>query len=1600
MKLTKLAIASCVMVLSLLLSFNTHAQLSANFTSDLTSGCAPLLVNFTDQTTGNPTSWRWDLGNGTISILRNPSVVYSNAGIYTVKLVATNSSGIDSIIRTQYVHVYAKPTVAIGASGTTGCAPMTVNFTDLCSPGSGNITTWNWDFGAGALNTQQNPTFTYTSSGLYNVSLMVTNSYGCSNSTTWNNYINILSKPTANFSIGSTANCGAPLSVTFTNQSTGAGPLSYMWIFGDGTTSTQANPTHTYLNTGTFTVKLAVTNQNGCTDTLVRPNAFTIANNTTSFITPAIACANSPVSITNNTSPAPVNVSWDFGDGTSSNDFSPTKTYTTPGTYSIKMINNFGVCMDSMIRSITVMLPPTADFSGSPLTSCYAPLNVNFTNNSSGASSYQWNFGDNSTSSSINPTHTFNSQGNYTITLTAISSNGCSSTKTMNSYVNIQLPVVSIDSLPIKGCAPLTHTFQHNIIGGDAIASYQWNFGDGSTSTDQSPTHTFGVGHYDIQLIIVTNSGCTDTIRYVDGVKAGVQLNPSFSATPLNACAQIPVTFTDSTVPANLADQWYWSFGDSTSSTQQNPRHTYVDTGYMNVMLVVYNDGCADTLIKENYVHIGAPISNFIVEKNCRERLKRIFHDRSTAADSWYWNFGDGNTSTDQSPTHVYGSSGIYTVSLTTHNNTTGCDHTKITSITVVNQRPDILASDTVICRGNTIAFSATGINPAFFTTFRWNFGDNTSGTGNPINKTYYLPGMYNTTLISTDKNNCRDTVFKPRYITVNGPTAYFNQAVTSICSGGIVHFRDSSSTDGRNSISHYIWNFGDGQSDTTRSRSISHIYNNGGTYSVTLKVVDSNGCAHSYTRNNLITVFHPSADFSTSDSIGCPNSAINFSNSSIGSGLTYQWNFGDGTTSTDRAPSHAYASNGAFTVRLIVTDQNGCSDTLTRTNYIQILTPVAQFSVSDTLGTCPPLIVNFTNQSGSYTNIMWNFGDGTTSTLVNPSHFYGVSGNFTAQLTITGPGGCVSTNTANITVKGPRGTFNYGDLQGCAPKGVNFTSNAIGASIYIWDFNDGTTDVGTNANILHNYVSIGNFIPKLILKDSAGCTVPLLGTDTISTYGANAGIQFDAATFCDRGSVQFNNTSTGNDVITSYDWDFGNGIHNSSENPVYQYDTAGSYFPVLIVESQHGCRDTVRSAYPVKIVTSPQPVISQTANGCVPVTVSFNATLAIADTSAISWNWTLGNGNSSTLTSPVPQIYNTAGNYTVRLTASNSSGCTGSDTAHVEAFAIPVVDAGQDTLVCKGSGSRLSATGANTYVWSPSTGLSCTDCTNPIASPVNNITYQVVGRSVNGCTSSDSVKVYVKVPFRMVTSTKDSICLGASKRITASGAANYEWYPSTGLDNPHISSPIATPTASIQYMVVGTDDKGCFKDTAYIPMIVHHNPTVDAGADKSVNVGQSVTLTPRFSPDVSNVVWSPTGSIFMSAPPSITVKPNQTTTYTVQVFNRGGCTAADQLTVNVLCNNANLYIPNTFSPNNDGMNDLFYPRGNGIFTIRQIKIFTRWGEVVFEKNNFNPNDASKAWDGTFKGRKLNPDVFVYVVDVVCDNDNMLTFKGNVALIK
>jgi gliding motility-associated-like protein len=564
----------------------------------------------------------------------------------------------------------------------------------------------------------------------------------------------------------------------------------------------------------------------------------------------------------------------------------------------------------------------------------------------------------------------------------------------------------------------------------------------------------------------------------------------------------------------------------------------------------------------------------------------------------------------------------------------------------------------------------------------------------------------------------------------------------------------------------------------------------------------------------------------------------------------SYAWDWGDGNTSTGANTTHPYNTPGDYDVMLSITTNGGCTITRSLADAVHITNaglPAAAFTLtSDSVSICQLMEVKFNFAGSNHQSFYWDFGDGTTSTLPNPTHFYNNYGNYTATLNLTGNGGgCTASAQHSIQVIQPNSSmFNYAPISNCNEITVDFTITPPPSTSFTFSFGDGKSDNTQATTLQHYYGAPNTYSPVLTLTDHGGCIVGVGGANAIRVIGAEPFYSQDRKTFCDSGPVTFTNFIIGNDPVTSYTWDFGDGITSTTDpNPNHNYTSPGVYPTSLTVNTQSGCTKTLRDT--VRVYRTPVPSIVSKDIVCIGDTVSFEGPLAVADTS-ITWNWNLGNGKTAA-TQNTNTIYNTAGNYTINFQATNLVGCSGSSTKNIMVAPPPVITKGPDPVIAVGTGVTLpvSYTGnINSYTWTPTGKLSCADCPVPFANP-------------------------------------------------------------------------------------------------------------------------------QF-----------------------------TTTYKIAVTDQNGCIASDKITVNVICNEENYFIPNTFSPNADGMNDLFYPRGKSLYTIRAMRVFNRWGELVYEKKDFASNNPSAGWNGLYKGKPAGKDVYVYIVEVVCENAQIVVLKGNVTLIR
>lgn len=1567
---------------------------TAGFTATPVNGCAPVVVNFTDQSTGNPSSWQWNLGNGVTSNSQNPSTFYSIPGTYTITLTVTNASGSNTITRTNYITVNSPPTPNFMANNTSGCFPLRVQFSDLSDPGFGTITSWNWSFGTGATSTQQNPQYLYTTAGNFSVSLTVTNSAGCTKTIVRPSYISVSGGVKADFSFSKPQNCSAPEDISFTNSSSGPPFLSYEWDFGDGKTSSFPNPVNTYYTSGPFTVRLITKSSQGCTDTVIKSNIIKL-NNYQSLITgPDSACVNAPINLQNTSVPSPDNSFWDFGDGTNAAQKNPVKTYTTAGFYFIKLVNDFTTCKDSVYKVIKISPRPVASFITTDSISCKAPHTVNFQNLSASAVTYQWDFGDGTTSVQNSPTHTYTDTGSYTVRLIAFNSSGCPDTLTRVSYVRVLKPVLKPFMLPADGCKLLNVQFFANSTSVDSILSWSWNFGNGNTSVLRNPTNTFDSGSYAVRLKIVTTQGCIDSTR-IDSVRVGNKPKAAFSASPLVVCAFAPVQFTD--LSTGNPNEWNWDFGDKSNAFQQNPVHSFQDTGLFTIRLIAYNNRCPDTTIISKYIQVLPPVAKFSYAVKCAvNKLQVNFSDQSIVAKGWTWNFGDGTTSNLQSPTHTFPSLGTYTVTLSVTNGS--CTNQISKTIQLVDENPGFNANITTICKNGSVQFTGANFNSANIAEYEWNFGDgNATNVTNPL-YFYKNSGIYTVRLVLKDINGCLDTLIKPNYINVNGPTAAFTTNKSQLCLGNQIILTNTSATDGRNALTNVKWNMGNGDMLSSLATPLNYTYPSAGTYDIQLVVTDASGCADSVTKQKVIEILNPKAKFSV-DTPSCPGTVLQFKNQSIGgSGAeSYFWNFGDGTTSTLKNLNHVYAATGQYPVKLLITEPAGCKDSVSI--KIRIDTPKASFTVSDTATICSPFEAVFSNTSSFAESVSWDFGDGNISTEFNTTHSYVLPGNYLARLIIKSPGDCYDTAYQLIKVGRTTGALTISPLTGCAPLTVNLQTRTDIPLTYTWDLGDGNTSTTTDSNFVHVY-DAGSYVPKLIITDKKGCFSIIESIDTIKALGSKPNFGVNNYLLCDSGTVQFIDSSFSNDIVTDYLWDFGDGTtSNSIVAPAHSYSAPGTYNVTLTVTTTNGCVNSKTKNALIKVVAAPKINIIGDSSFCMPANVLLQGQLLNPDTSAINWQWNI-DGQIINLQNPPAVSRPSADTIFAQLIATNSSGCKDTASKIIVVHPLPTVQAGNDTTICLGTFATLQPSGAATYTWSPSTYLNCTVCTNPQAAVQNNIQYVVTGVSLYGCVNKDTMLVKVKKPFITRVGNGDTVCIDQSTRISANGAENYLWSPGTSLNDSTVSNPVASPKVTTTYTVTGYDSLNCFQSKANVSIVVYPYPVINAGPDTTIRSGSSINLLPQLSTDVTSVLWSPPTGLSCITCPEPVASPLKTTTYRIVASNPGTCSSYDDVKITVLCDRNNIFIPNAFTPNGDNINDRFYVMGNGLQSVKSLRIYNRWGNLIFEKTYMNVNDRLQGWDGTMNGQNATPGMYSYSAEIICGDGGIIPVSGAVVLIR
>jgi len=580
--------------------------------------------------------------------------------------------------------------------------------------------------------------------------------------------------------------------------------------------------------------------------------------------------------------------------------------------------------------------------------------------------------------------------------------------------------------------------------------------------------------------------------------------------------------------------------------------------------------------------------------------------------------------------------------------------------------------------------------------------------------------------------------------------------------------------------------------------------------------------------------------------------------------GFTYQWSPGG---STAQNITIVNPTVGAV-YNCTLTSANGCQVVLQAVLNPTIATP--SFTLTSPLCSNTKTFQSTSTVSqGTIQSYSWNFGDGGTSTLQNPTHTYTNSGTYTVTLTITATmGGCTASTSQQVMVYPPPTASAGPDKNICA--GQSATLTASGGSSYLWSNNANTPSITVNPSTVTTYT--------VTVTDGNGCTASDNAVVNMNpSPTASAG---PAKSMCIGSSVTLNGSGG-----TTYSWAPTATLDNSAIATPTANPTVTTTYTVTVSNS-NGCSGTSNMV----LTVNPLPNPSAGPNNV--ICAGSNTTLNATGGTAYVWAPPASLSN-STIANPVATPVNTT-TYTVTVTDAN--GCSATSSKVVTVNPLPVANAGNDAAICLNLNTTLNASGGTAYVWSPATGLSDVNIYNPVANPASTTTYTVTVSDANNCSATDNVVLTVNpLPIPSAGPNK-AICIGGSATLAGSGGTAYLWAPSTGLSSNSIASPIANPTVTTTYSVTVTNANGCTATSSMV-LTVNQLPVASAGTNNAICTGNSTTLNATGG---TTYLWAPATSLNNAAIPNPVATPTNTTTYTVTVTDANGCSATSSKVVTV----------------------------------------------------------------------------------------------------
>lgn len=1074
-------------------------QPKTNFTLSRPSICSGQSLEVTN-TTEFANFFEWQLESGEKHSQESFTVSYSNSGNnvrYVPIILHTNNSFMcfDSLVK--FVAVYPFPDKGIDLSDSLGCSPLIVDIsTQSLAP------SYEWTYGDGTQEvggSNVEHIFVNRTSAVieYPITLKVSTNQGCQ--AEFHSRVKVFPSPDASFVIDTNYGC-SPFGTVIENTTQGASHT--YWEFDADTLFHHGEQSffHTFTNSTqdqqSHKLTIYARNEYNCKDKhalslLIFPEVkanFTVA--------PAKGC--SPLnSYFTNTSEGATSYNWIFNDGTFSSNVNTVHTYinTTQLTLTrqarLVAISDFQCVDTSEAQTIEIFPQPLAQFSTDKVSGC-SPLYIHIDDNSVGAESYSWIYGNGTESQILNPSQLYeNKDGDIRqqeIKLFIKNQYECKDTATQTITV---YPQVLADFSPeISGCSPLLVQFSNHSQFGE---SYNWHFGDGKVSTDKNPYNTFINNSatdtiYNVRLIGNNHFSCRDTVY--KNIRVYPSISANFIADTLIACSPMSIALHSTTQGAAHIE---WIIDNQLPQNVQEESFVFEASNFSNVPQVhtvelrVRNEfSCASSYIQALQVYPEVQADFSPSHYSGCSPLHVDFANASVGANTYFWDFGDNSSATNTNPGHSYlnfsTSESVHKVALTARS-TYGCEATADTATITIYPQP--MAQFHID--------KNSGCSP--FVTAIHDESDGATHTVWRINNETYTNGILDTYTVTNNSNepirsyitltvanefSCKDSASEP--ITVYPEVKANFIKPPNICSPAPVQFENLSEH------AHiYEWSFGDG--NKSQAENPVYVYENMNVtdtnFTITLKALSSYGCKDSsaYT----VTVYPtPKAAFTPNTSqFTLPDAVLSLENRTKGE-WNYEWKVDGYSISSAATPEPIHLTRTGVVAVELVAYSAYCRDT--NVQYIRIYGPPIIADYDSSFAGCSPLTVTFTNKSLNAVEYEWDFGDGTTSTRTHPTHTFTTPGTYIVQLTARNGELEDVTRAHAVTVyKNPTADFTVAPLVVYLPDAeISLYNSSVDAEKVRWYFED--TLVSEEFQPSHTFTSEGNFYISLSVSSRHGC--------------------------------------------------------------------------------------------------------------------------------------------------------------------------------------------------------------------------------------------------------------------------------------------------------------------------------------------------------------------------------------------------------------------------------------------------------------------------------------------------------------------------------